>query len=199
MDDNVNDIKDNDNTGYDSLDELERELGLADNDEETLAIRQIHDRRKAEIKQSWKKKQREMAIGAGTYSEMDERDLLKLAAKGSNVVIHFYHTNITICKIVDEHLRRIAPKHSEARFVKLNASKSPFLVNKWKIRTLPSICNIVNGYLVDKIIGFDEFGGKEDFPTVAMVKRLAKVSVIKDPNTGKFRKQNLRTQVLTDL
>merc|ERR1712173_533800 len=101
-------------------------------------------------------------------------------------------------KIVDEHMKKIAPKHTEARFVTLNARKSPFLVNKWKVRTMPTICCIADGYLVDKIIGFDELGGKEDFPTLALVRRLAKSGGIKDPE-GKIKKKVDRTKVLTDL
>ncbi len=88
---------------------------------------------------------------------MNERDMLKLASKGGNIAVHFYASGIDLGKIVDEHCRKIAPKHTECRFVTLDARKSPFLVNKWKIRTLPTICCIVHGYLVDKIIGFDDF------------------------------------------
>eukprot|EP01084_Bolivina_argentea_P142492 250324_1 len=139
-----------------------------------------------------------MSQGAGRYEEMDEREMLKLASKGGNLIVHFYATGIDLGRIVDEHMRRIAPKHTEARFVTLDARKSPFLVNKWKVRTLPTICCICKGYLVDKIIGFDELGGKEDFPTLALVRRLAKSGAIKDPE-GKIKKKGKRTKVLTEL
>ena len=136
--------------------------------------------------------------GAGRYEEMNERDMLKMAAKGGNIVIHFYASGIDLGKIVDHHFKIMAPKHTEARFVTLDARKSPFLVNKWKIRTMPTICCVVKGYLADKVIGFDELGGKDDFPTIALVRRLAKCGVIKDPE-GKIKKKTKRTKVLTDL
>lgn len=136
--------------------------------------------------------------GAGRYEEMNERDMLKMASKGTNIIVHFYASGIDLGKIVDEHMRKIAPKHTEARFVTLDARKSPFLVNKWKVRTLPTICCIKKGYLVDKIIGFDELGGKEDFPTLALVRRLAKSGAIKDPE-GKIKGKAKRTKVLTEL
>jgi len=185
------------NLDYDSLDELERELMGDDNDDDK-ELAKIHQKRKQQIKKEWKKKQEQMAQGAGRYEEMNEREMLKLASKGTNIVAHFYASGIDLGKIVDEHFRKIAPKHTEARFVTLDARKSPFLVNKWKIRTLPTICCISKGYLVDKVIGFDDFGAKEDFPTLAMVRRLAKSGVIKDPE-GKIKKKAKRTKVLTDL
>merc|ERR1712176_1616007 len=124
-------------------------------DEEDKELAKIQQKRRADLKKKWKEKQQQMAQGAGGYEEMNERDLLKLASKGG--------------KIVDHHFKIMAPKHTEARFVTLDARKSPFLVNKWKVRTLPTICCIVKGYLVDKVIGFDELGGKDDFPTLALV------------------------------
>merc|ERR1719242_452254 len=153
---------------------------------------------RADLKKKWKEKQQQMAQGAGRYEEMNERDLLKMASKGGNIVVHFYASGIDLGKIVDHHLKIMAPKHTEARFVTLDARKSPFLINKWKIRTMPSICCIVKGYLVDKVVGFDDLGGKNDFPTLAMVRRLAKSGVIKDPE-GKIKKKGKRTKVLTDL
>mmetsp|Transcript_28207 Transcript_28207/g.46397 ORF Transcript_28207/g.46397 Transcript_28207/m.46397 type:complete len:275 (-) Transcript_28207:129-953(-) len=183
------------NQDYDSLDELEKEV-LGDDDDKELA--KLQERRKQQLKREWKQKQQEMAQGAGRYEEMDERDMLKLASKGGNIIAHFYASGIDLGKIVDEHMKKLAPRHTEARFVMLDARKSPFLVNKWKIRTLPTISVIVKGYLVDKVIGFDDFGGKEDFPTLAMERRLAKSGVIKDPE-GKIKGKVKRTKILTEL
>merc|ERR1712154_338118 len=144
------------------------------------------------------KETRANGTGSGSHEEMNEREMLKLASKGTNIVAHFYASGIDLGKIVDEHFRKIAPKHTEARFVTLDARKSPFLVNKWKIRTLPTICCISKGYLVDKVIGFYDFGAKEDFPTIALVRRLAKSGVIKDPE-GKIKAKAKRTKILTEL
>eukprot|EP00483_Globobulimina_turgida_P009400 UN09419 len=188
----------NTNKDYDSLDELEKELMGDNNAQQDKELAKLHAKRKEELKKQWKKKQQQMAQGAGGYEEMNERDMLKMASKGGNIVIHFYASGIDLGKIVDQHLRKIAPKHCECRFVTLDARKSPFLVNKWKIRTLPTICCIVTGYLVDKIIGFDEFGGKEDFPTIALVRRLAKSGAIKDPE-GKIKKKAKKNKILTEL
>jgi len=182
----------------DELAELERQVMGDELDDDKAELEKLQHRRKAELKREWKKKQIDMSAGSGRYEEMDERELLKMASKGGQIVVHFYASGIDLGKIMDEHLRRIAPRHTEARFVKLDARKSPFLVAHWKVRTLPTLACIVNGYLADKIIGFDELGGKEDFPTVALVRRLAKSGVIKDPE-GKIKGKGKRTKLLTDL
>ena len=202
-----NDNKNNDDDGGtnnndnndDELNALERELGL-DGDDDDAILRNIQEQRKNELKKQWKNKQKNISKGnAGRYEEYDERQMLKEASKQNiNMIIHFYADTIPRGLIVDEHFKKLAPKHMETKFIKLNARKSPFLVNKWKIKTLPSICIVQNGYLTDKIIGFDDFGGIDEFPTAAMERRFAKSGAIKDKN-GKFNKKKKKTKVLTDL
>mmetsp|Transcript_43885 Transcript_43885/g.53816 ORF Transcript_43885/g.53816 Transcript_43885/m.53816 type:complete len:245 (-) Transcript_43885:85-819(-) len=189
----------NDSNNDDELNALERELGL-DGDDDDAILRNIQEQRKNELKKQWKNKQKNISKGnAGRYEEYDERQMLKEASKQNiNMIIHFYADTIPRGLIVDEHFKKLAPKHMETKFIKLNARKSPFLVNKWKIKTLPSICIIQNGYLTDKIIGFDDFGGIDEFPTAAMERRFAKSGAIKDKN-GKFNKKKKKTKVLTDL
>lgn len=43
------------------------------------------------------------------------------------VVCHFYRDGAERCKIVNMHLKILAAKHVETRFVSLNAPKCPFL------------------------------------------------------------------------
>lgn len=56
------------------------------------------------------------------------------------------------------HLRKIAINHGETKFVKLNAQKAPFFIQKLGIKVLPTLCCFINGVLKDKIVGFDELG-----------------------------------------
>merc|ERR1712087_42067 len=71
----------------DELAALEREI-MGDSEDAELA--KLQHRRKAQLRAQWKEKQQQMSCGAGRYEEMNERDLLKLASKGGNVVVHFY-------------------------------------------------------------------------------------------------------------
>ena len=55
------------------------------------------------------------------------------------VVIHFYRPSTLRCQIVDRHLGELAQGHLETRFLKINAEKCPFLVEKLRIIMLPTI------------------------------------------------------------
>jgi Thioredoxin len=84
------------------------------------------------------------------------------------------------CEVVDKHLRAIAPKHLEARIVRVNAEKAPYLVDKLRIRMLPTIVLIKDGKTDHSIIGFDELGGTDDFTTEQLEEVLAGHGVIFD-------------------
>jgi hypothetical protein len=57
-----------------------------------------------------------------------EEEFLPNVTKSKFVVVHFYHQDFERCKIVDMHLRKLAPLHPEAKFIYLNAEKSPFFI-----------------------------------------------------------------------
>lgn len=43
---------------------------------------------------------------------------------------------------------------------------------------LPTIILFENGVAIDRIIGFEELGGQDDFPTMNMVRRMVKGGVL---------------------
>jgi len=175
----------------DSMDELEKEL---ENDPE---LRKIEEQRREQLREQYKDKQEKLSRGFGHYDQMDEKDMLKMASDTQFVVVHFSSNDFKNCAIMDNHLSILAEKHTDVRFVKCDAKKSPFVTKRWKIRTLPSLCVVCHGYLIDKIVGFTDLGNKEDFPTIALERRLAQTGVVKS-NDGKRREKQARTQVLTD-
>jgi thioredoxin-like negative regulator of GroEL len=95
------------------------------------------------------------------------------------VICHFYHKDFERCKIVDHHLRMIAREHPEARFIYLNAEFAPFFVTKLQIQVLPTIVCFIDGVAVDKVVGFADLGNKDDFPTLALTKRLIRSGAVK--------------------
>ena len=70
------------------------------------------------------------------------------------------------------HLRNIAVKHTEAKFGYLNAEKSPFFIQKLNIQMLPTVIMFNDGVAVDRICGFDDLGGVDDFPEIILTRRL---------------------------
>ena len=66
----------------------------------------------------------------------------------------------------------------------INAEKSPFLVEKLKIWMLPTLALVKHEKTVDYVVGFDEFGGKDDFPTAALAQRLCSAGLIYEDPTA---------------
>ncbi|KAI5635925.1 thioredoxin domain-containing protein [Phthorimaea operculella] len=141
--------------------ELERLDALDSGDLE--AIRQA---RIAEMKQRAKKKQEWLANGHGEYTEVDnEKDFFTVCNKSEHVVCHFYKNDTPRCKIVDMHLKILAKKHVETRFVKIDAERAPFLTGRLKIRVIPTIACVKDNKMKDFIVGFTDLGNRDDFST----------------------------------
>ena len=82
--------------------------------------------------------------------------------------VHFYRGVTPRCQIVDAHFEKLAQTHVETRFIKIDAEKSPYLVEKLGIILLPTIVLVRDGRTEHSIRGFDEFGGTDDFTTSDM-------------------------------
>lgn len=110
---------------------------------------------------------------------------MPLVTKTRFCVVAFFHKDFQRCKIVDMHLEKICREHEEACFVKMDAERCPFFITKLQIQMLPTIIMFIDGVAADRITGFDELGGVDDFPTINLTRKLVYSGVIK----GKNRKE----------
>ena len=148
-----------------------------DGDEDYLAA--LRDERISKLKAQRKELEENMAKGHGHYTEIVEEEFLPAVTKTRFCVVHFYHQDFERCKIIDHHLRPIAQKHMEARIMKINAEKCPFFVAKLQVQVLPTIVCFIDGIAVDRVVGFEELGGKDEFPTVVLTRALVQAGVLK--------------------
>uniref|UniRef100_A0A2A4JT03 Thioredoxin domain-containing protein 9 n=1 Tax=Heliothis virescens TaxID=7102 RepID=A0A2A4JT03_HELVI len=154
--------------------EIERLETLDSSDLE--AIRQ---QRIAEMKKRAKAKQEWIANGHGDYTEIDgEKEFFTVCNKSENVVCHFYKNDTPRCKIVDMHLKILAKRHVETRFVKLDVERAPFLTGRLKIRVIPTIGLVKDNKTKDFIVGFTDLGNRDDFSTDMLEWRIARSEVI---------------------
>lgn len=109
----------------------------------------------------------------------DTKDFFNAAKRSSRMIVHFYRGVTPRCQIVDAHLGRLAPQHIEARFVKIDAEKNPFLVERLGILIMPTIVLIKDGKTEHSLRGFDELGGTDDFSTDDMAYVLSTHGVLK--------------------
>ncbi|VBB27805.1 unnamed protein product [Acanthocheilonema viteae] len=116
------------------------------------------------------------------YDNLDENDLEAIRRKRLQELkkrqLQKQATTNERCKIVDKHLRKIAPKYLETRFIFANAEKFPFLTTRLKIRVIPTIIVIIDAKTVDYIRGFDDLGGNDEFRTETLEWRLSWSKVI---------------------
>lgn len=126
----------------------------------------LRQKRRAALQAKARKEQDWKQLGHGQYSEVtDTKEFFNLCKKSERVIAHFYRPTTERCRIVDAHFEKLARNHLETRFVKIDAEKSPFLVERLMIVLMPTIVLIKNGKTEHSIQGFDEFGGTDDFTT----------------------------------
>ena len=117
--------------------------------------------------------------GHGSLKEVtDQKEFFQHVKESSLCVCHFYRSTTKHCSIVDMHLARLAPAHLETKFMRIDAEKSQYLVEKLMIVVMPTICLIRDGKVEDKIEGFDSLGYTEHFSTATLEKRIKTAKVI---------------------
>ena len=123
---------------------------------------------------SQKQRQEYKANGHGEYSDLNPgqnggdtvRAFFDAAKKSKRMVVHFYRPTTRYCDVVHAHLQKIARKHIETRFVKVNVeSGADYLVEKLGIVVMPTMVLIKEGKAIHHLHGFDELGGTDDFST----------------------------------
>lgn len=139
----------------------------------------LRRRRMEALKKQQQQKQEWLSQGHGDYTEITmEKEFFDQSKTSKNLVCHFYRDSTFRCKIIDKHMALLAPKHLEAKFLRINVEKCPFLVERLKIKVLPTVCIAKDGKVVDYIVGFDDLGGVDDFPTEMLEWRLGRTEVI---------------------
>ncbi|KAI6653538.1 Thioredoxin domain-containing protein 9-like [Oopsacas minuta] len=142
-------------------------------------IEKLREQRLKAMKDKAKKQQELVVKGHGTYREMpSEKDFFQEVKDTEFVLIHFFRPSTMRCDIVDKHLAILAAKHIETKFLKVNVEKFPFLVERLKIRVLPTIVPFVKGSVGEYLIGFELLGNRDDFSTDVMEWRLGVLGVI---------------------
>lgn len=178
--------------------QLDSEINRLDNlDSDDLD--RLREQRLQQMKKAAAQREEWRSQGHGQYTELtEEKEFFDECKKSNKVVCHFYRDSTFRCKIVDKHLALLAPKHLEAKFVKLNVDRAPFLCDRLHVRILPTIAVVIDSKTKDYIKGFDDLGGHDDFTTEMMEWRLGCTGVIdysgnilEPPDSGKPERQQI--------
>lgn len=134
-------------------------------------------------------------LGHGVYSELtDTKEFFNAAKKSARMCVHFYRGVTPRCVIVDAHFEKLAWSHLETRFVKIDAEKNPFLVERLGIILMPTIVLIKDGKTDHAIHGFDEFGGTDDFTTADVAYVLAAHAMVNPDVENRSEEMSERAQ-----
>jgi len=79
---------------------------------------------------------------------------------------------------MDKHLATLARRHLPTKFLRVDAEKAPFLVERLRVWMLPTVALVRHEKVVDYVVGFDDLGGKDDFKTEALEERMARVGAL---------------------
>lgn len=118
------------------------------------------------------------ALGHGEYQLVAQDEFLAAVTKSKYVVCHFFHSEFERCKIMDKHLNILAPRHLPTRFIMIDANKSPFFVEKLAIRVIPTLVIFKDGVAIERMVGFEDLGSKDDFSTALLQHKLAVMGVL---------------------
>eukprot|EP01026_Neomeris_dumetosa_P007787 TRINITY_DN12416_c0_g1_i7.p2 TRINITY_DN12416_c0_g1~~TRINITY_DN12416_c0_g1_i7.p2 ORF type:complete len:224 (-),score=33.01 TRINITY_DN12416_c0_g1_i7:25-696(-) len=151
-------------------------------------LERLHADRIAQMKQEAEKRTKQNKEGHGVYEEVKEADFLEIAIKAQMLVCHFFHKDFRRCAIIDDHLQRLCRKFYSTRFVKVDVTEAPFLVQKLQIQVLPCIMLFRDGISVNRLVGFEDLGGKDDFRTEILQCRLLENKVLTLKDIQKDRK-----------
>jgi len=160
-----------------SLDaELAQYDKLLEDDEGLETLRQ---RRLMQLQNQHSQIQKWRDLGHGDYVELgggghDGRDVAKeffeTSKTSDRVVVHFYRPTTRFCDVFHAHLTKLARKHLETKFVKVNVQDcdthgggASFLVERLGIVIMPTLVLIKDRKAFHHMTGFNELGGSENF------------------------------------
>ncbi|KAJ6796222.1 thioredoxin domain-containing protein PLP3B-like isoform X1 [Iris pallida] len=168
-------------------------------------LEKLHADRVAALKKEAEKREVLKRQGHGEYREISEGDFLGEVTGSERTICHFYHHEFYRCKIMDKHLKALAPVHIDTKFIKLDAENAPFFVTKLGVKTLPCVILFRKGVAFDRIVGFQDLGAKDDFTTRTLENLLKRKGIIDErkvedeEDNGDFGKsRSIRSSIAQD-
>lgn len=141
-----------------------------DDDYDDPALEAFRKRRLEELRKAQTKDAENKAKGHGEVRTIAQDEFLPECTGSDYVAVHFFHEEFERCKIMDHHLKLIAPQHLSCKFIRIDAEKAPFFVVKLKVQTLPTLILFKDGKTIDRLVGFEDIADAtskdpDNFPT----------------------------------
>lgn len=119
------------NTPVNNTNQKESNTGEdGEEDEDDYELRELRAARLKQLKATTQQRLDNVRKGHGQHREVLQDEFLSEVTASERVICHFYHGDFQRCEIMNHHLSILAHKHIEAKFIKVNAEKAPFFVEK---------------------------------------------------------------------
>jgi len=132
---------------------------------------------------------------------VEEKEFLPEVTTTERVEAHFNHQEFERCRIMDKHLNVLAKKYFDTKFIKISAPDAPFFVTKLQVKVLPCLIFFKDGVAFDRLVGFEELGGKDDYPTAKLERILlnaaAVVPIEKNDSDSEDEAEEIRREAMS--
>jgi hypothetical protein len=112
---------------------MEDDADEDEGDDEDEDLRMLREQRLKQIRNEQREKIENIAKGHGQFREISQDEFLTEVTSSARVICHFYHRDFARCAIMDHHLQKLSQRHIEAKFIKINADRAPFFVDKVRL------------------------------------------------------------------
>lgn len=133
-----------------------------------------------EMRAEHEQKQEMARKGHGEYRMIEEADFINEVTSSERCIMHFWHPEFQRSKIMDKHLGILCKQYFDTKFMKIDAEKAAFFVAKLNIKMLPAVVFFRDGVAFDRVVGFEELGERDDFPTSMLEERMLATGAIKN-------------------
>lgn len=155
-------------------------ISALEEDENDNDLSSFREQRLQQLHAELTRAKSQRASSYGTYTLLtSDKEVLDITTGAKFCVVHFMKPDFNRCRIMDQKLELLAPKHFDTRFVRIDVESAPFLVAKLKIQVLPCVICFVDGVGCDRIVGFEGLGRNPDsFSVLELEARLLKAGVL---------------------
>lgn len=111
------------------MDEIDEE-----DEGEDPELRRIKMQRLRQLKLEHNQRLENLGKGHGQLLDITQDEFIGAMTTSMTTVCLFYHKDFQRCEVMNHHLQKLAQRHIESKFVKIDAEKAPFFVEKVRSR-----------------------------------------------------------------
>ena len=141
----------------DALDAALRDGGSSANSDD---LAQLRARRLAQLRADADARAQWERQGHGVlHHARSDKEFFDAARGCSKVIACFARSSSRPCDAMERLLTQLAPRHLEAKFVRVDAERCPFLADRMRVTVLPTLAVLLEGKAEGYQVGFDGLPG----------------------------------------